>query len=50
MSNICHFKHFNLISIKGPWVKQSETETDREGATGGDYMETVETDTQITRI
>ncbi|XP_056022204.1 BTB/POZ domain-containing protein KCTD3-like [Ostrea edulis] len=34
----------------GPWIMQSERDNVGEGATGGDYMETVETDTQVTRI
>lgn len=29
---------------------QSEADNVGEGATAGDYMETVETDTQVTRI
>ncbi|XP_062595275.1 BTB/POZ domain-containing protein KCTD3-like [Saccostrea cucullata] len=37
-------------ATSGPWIMQTETESLGEGATGGDYMETVETDTQVTRI
>lgn len=48
--SVCNIAPSQLGPTTGPWVKQSETDTEREGATGGDYMETVETDTQITRI